>query len=67
MQRYHETGDPNDDGTFQPPSDEDLAALFEMLIGSLARSGQLGVGRASRGGISVEIRSTGESGHTVLP
>ena len=65
MQRYHETGDPDDDGTFQPPSDEDLAALFEMLIGSLA--GQLGVGRASMGGISVEIRSTGESGHTVLP
>ena len=64
MQRYHETGDPNDDGTFQPPSDEDLYALFEMLFGSLA---QLGVGRASMGGVSFEIRSTGESGHTVLP
>ena len=66
MQRYHETGDPNDDGTFQPPSDEDLNALFEMLMGSLARSGQLN-GRVSMGGVSVEIRSTGESGHTVLP
>ena len=66
MQRYHETGDPNDDGTFQPPSDEDINALFEMLIGSLARSGQLN-GRVSMGGVSVEIRSTGESGHTVLP
>ena len=66
MQRYHETGDPNDDGTFQPPSDEDLAALFDMLMGSLARSGQLN-GRVSMGGVSVEIRSTGESGHTVFP
>ena len=66
MQRYHETGDPNDDGTFQPPSDEDIDALFEMLIGSLARSGQLN-GRVSMGGVSVEIRSTGESGHTVFP
>ena len=66
MQRYHETGDPNDDGTFQPPSDEDINALFEMLIGSLARSGQLN-GRVSMGGVSVEIRSTGESGHTVFP
>ena len=66
MQRYHETGDPNDDGTFQPPSDEDLNALFEMLMGSLARSGQLN-GRVSMGGVSVEIRSTGESGHTVFP
>ena len=66
MQRYHETGDPNDDGTFQPPSDEDLAALFQMMIGSLARSGQLN-GRVSMGGVSVEIRSTGESGHTVFP
>ena len=67
MQRYHETGDPNDDGTFQPPSDEDLAALFQMMLGSLARSGQLGVGRASVGGISVEKRSTGESHDTVFP
>ena len=66
MQRYHETGDPNDDGTFQPPSDEDLAALFEMLMGSLARSGQLN-GRVSMGGVNFEIRSTGESGHTVFP
>ena len=66
MQRYHETGDPNDDGTFQPPSDEDLAALFQMMIGSLARSGQLN-GWVSMGGVSVEIRSTGESGHTVFP
>ena len=66
MQRYHETGDPNDN-IFQPPSDEDINALFEMLIGSLARSGQLGVGRASMGGISVERRSTGERGHTVFP
>ena len=66
MQRYHETGDPNDDGTFQPPSDEDIDALFEMLIGSLARSGQLN-GRVSMGGVSVEIRSTGESHDTVFP
>ena len=66
MQRYHETGDPNDDGTFQPPSDEDLAALFDMLMGSLARSGQLN-GRVSMGGVSVEIRSTGESHDTVFP
>ena len=66
MQRYHETGDPNDDGTFQPPSDEDLNALFEMLMGSLARSGQLN-GRVSMGGVSVEIRSTGESHDTVFP
>ena len=66
MQRYHETGDPNDDDPFQPPSDEDLNALFEMLMGSLARSGQLN-GRVSMGGVSVEIRSTGESGRTVFP
>ena len=66
MQRYHETGDPNDDGTFQPPSDEDLNALFVMLMGSLARSGQLN-GRVSMGGVSVEIRSTGESHDTVFP
>jgi curved DNA-binding protein CbpA len=65
VQLYHETGDPNEDGTFQPPSDEDLMALYEMLIGSLLRSGQLGVGRASMSGISVEIRSTGEN--TVFP
>ena len=46
VQRYHETGDEDNEGNYEEPSAEDLQDLFEMLIGGLL-SGHLGGGRAA--------------------